>query len=273
MPQLPNPQGVTALDSITHLTEAQRGQVVAAASHGAVYAAYLAAKGGVRAVILNDAGIGKDRAGISGLAYLDQFGIAAATIGHNSARIGDGADMMARGKISHVNEAAAALGCAAGQSCAACADSMAAARPATATPPEQTETRILLRAEAGEPEVWGLDSASLILPEDSARILIVGSHGQTLGGRPETALKYDAIAALFSDAGIGIDDAGISRLPALDARGIPAATVSADSARIGDGKSIYEDGVLSRVNETAAALGPAPGITAREFVSRVIASR
>ncbi len=273
MPQSPNPQSVTALDSITHLTQAHRGLVVAAASHGAVYAAHLAAKGGVRAVILNDAGIGKDRAGISGLAYLDEFGVAAAAIGHNSARIGDGADMMARGKISYVNEAAAALGCAAGQSCAACADAMAAARPATATPPEQTETRILLRAEAGEPEVWGLDSASLILPEDSERILIVGSHGQTLGGRPETALKYDAIAAVFSDAGIGIDDAGISRLPALDARGIPAATVSADSARIGDGKSIYEDGALSRANETAAALGATVGITTREFVLRVIAAR
>jgi len=264
---------IVALDSITHLTGAHRGMVVAAGSHGAVYAAYLAAKGGARAVILNDAGIGKDRAGISGLAYLDGFGIAAAVIGHASARIGDGADMMARGEISHVNEAARALGCAAGQSCAVCAEAMTAAQPATASPPAQSETRILLRAEPGEPEVWGLDSISLILPEDSTRIIVSGSHGQVLGDRPETALKYDAIAAVFSDAGIGADQAGLSRLPALDARAIPAATVSADSARIGDGKSLYEDGVISRVNETAAALGATIGMTTREFVARVIASR
>ena len=80
---------VSVLDSITKLTDDHRGQVVVAASHGAEYAAYLAAKGGVRAVILNDAGVGKDRAGISGLPYLDAIGIAAATIGYRTARIGD----------------------------------------------------------------------------------------------------------------------------------------------------------------------------------------
>ena len=38
-----------------------------AASHGGVYAAYLAAVSKVRGVILNDAGLGLDRAGIGGL--------------------------------------------------------------------------------------------------------------------------------------------------------------------------------------------------------------
>jgi hypothetical protein len=271
MAQILNSQDIVALDSITHLKDAHRGQVVAAGSHGAVYAAYLAAKGGVRAVILNDAGIGKDQAGISGLAYLDQLGIAGAVISHRSARIGEGADMMARGTISHVNQVAAALGCVTGQSCADCAAAMIAAQHSAITPPDQTETRMKLRAEPQEPEVWGLDSASLILPEDSGRILIVGSHGQTLGGRPETALKYDAVAAVFSDAGIGADQAGLSRLPALDARGIPAAAVSADSARIGDGRSLYEDGVISRVNDRAAAMGAAPGTTTRQFILQIIA--
>ena len=42
---------------------------------------------------------------------------------------------------------------------------------------------------------------------------------------PETALKYDVRCALYNDAGIGKDAAGTSRLPALDARGIAAATV------------------------------------------------
>ncbi len=61
--------------------------------------------------------------------------------------------------------------------------------------------------------------------------------------------------------------AGISRLPALDARGIAAATVSAASARIGDARSTYEDGIISRVNARAAALGLREGISAREFVA------
>ena len=98
---------------------------------------------------------------------------------------------------------------------------------------------------------------------------MTGSHGGLLGGRPDTALKADALAALFNDAGIGIDEAGVTRLPALDSRGIAAGTVAASSARIGDARSTYEDGILTRVNRRAAALGLAPGMTAREFVEIV----
>jgi hypothetical protein len=263
---------IEVLDSITKLTDDHRGQVVIAASHGAEYAAYLAAKGGARAVILNNAGVGKNEAGISGLPYLEALGIPAATVSHRSARIGDGADMLARGTISHVNRSAETLGCVTGQSCKQCADHLRAAPAVTTKPPAQSENRILLRQNPGEPEVWGLDSISLILPEDKNRIVISGSHGEALGGKPETALKYDAIAAVFNDAGIGIDKAGLSRLPALDSRQIPAATVFAKSARIGDGRSIYEDGVISCVNETAAALGVTVGMRTPKFVERVIAS-
>src|SRR5207237_589997 len=108
------------------------------------------------------------------------------------------------------------------------------------------------------------DSASLVAPEHHDAIVITGSHGGLLGGRPETALKYDVRAAFYNDAGIGIDEAGVSRLPALDQRGIAAATVAAASARIGDARSTYEDGMLSRVNARAAALGLAAGMPARE---------
>ena len=73
-----------------------------------LYAAYLAAKLGVAAAIFNDAGIGRDRAGIAGLDYLAELGIPAAAVGNMTARIGDGADMMARGIVTHANLLAAA---------------------------------------------------------------------------------------------------------------------------------------------------------------------
>src|SRR5262249_57595608 len=114
--------------------------------------------------------------------------------------------------------------------------------------------------------VGAVGSGALGVHEDKDGVVITGSHGGLLGGRPETALKYDVRGALYNDAGIGKDEAGVSRLPALDARGIAAATVSAVSARIGDARSTYEDGVLSRVNSHAAALGLAPGMPAREAV-------
>jgi hypothetical protein len=134
-------------------------------------------------------------------------------------------------------------------------------------PPPLRESDTLLMVEP--PAVWALDSAAAVGPEHVGMIVVTGSHGGLLGGRPETALKYYALAALFNDAGIGIDEAGVTRLPALDARDIAAATVAAASARIGDARSTYEDGILSRVNTCAAALGAAPGISAREFVAIV----
>jgi len=58
----------------------------------------------------------------------------------------------------------------------------------------------------------------------------------------------------------------------LDQRGIPTATVAAESARIGDARSIYEDGILSKVNLTAANMGAEVGFSTKGFVSAIKAS-
>ncbi|MDP6351338.1 MAG: hypothetical protein QF926_15540 [Alphaproteobacteria bacterium] len=265
---------IVTVDTVTKLDEGHRGKVLIGGSHGGVYAGYLAARAGVRAVILNNAGVGRDSAGIGSLAYLDRLGLAAATVSHETARIGDGGDMAARGVISHVNRTAEALGCAAGQACRDCAARMRDAAPATAVPPLYEEARFLLRAAPdtpGAPEVWGLDSASLIGPDDDGRICITASHGALLGGKPDHAIRARPAAAVFNDAGVGIDDIGISRLPALADRGIPAATVAAASVRIGDARSAWETGIISHVDAPAAALGAAPGQDLQTFVDLVIA--
>jgi len=256
---------IVTADSITRIAEEARGAVVVNASHGGIYAAYLAAKLGCAAAIFNDAGVGREGAGIGGLDYLQRLGIPAATVGHMTARIGDGADMLARGIITHANPLALALGVRPGMACRDAASALTRAEPTQAAPPPALEGAFLLVSD--RPQVWALDSASLVAPEHHDAIVVTGSHGGLLGGRPETALKYDVRAAFYSDAGIGIDEAGVSRLPALDRRGIAAATVAADSARIGDARSSYEDGVLSRANARAAALGLRPGMTAREAVA------
>src|SRR5229473_618273 len=256
---------IVTADSITRIAEEATGAVVVNASHGGVYAAYLAAKLAAAAAIFNDAGVGRERAGIGGLDYLQELGIPAATVGHMSARIGDGADMLARGVISHASPLAMALGVRAGMGCRDAAAALAQAKRAQTAPPPALEGAFLVVSDP--PQVWALDSASLVAPEHHDAIVITGSHGGLLGGRPETALKYDVRAAFYNDAGIGIDEAGVSRLPALDERGIAAATVSAASARIGDARSTYEDGIISRVNTRAASFGLREGISAREFVA------
>jgi hypothetical protein len=260
---------VHTLDSITRLVPAHAEQVVVAASHGAVYAGYCAAAGRVRAVVLNDAGVGKDRAGIGALLWLEALGIAAATAGAGSCRIGDGADMMASGVISFVNAPAAALGCAPGRSVADCAERLRSALPSRQAVPPHAEARFVARDTPGLPKVVVTDSISLVGPDDVGAIVISASHGGLLGGDPKTAIKVDALAAVYSDAGFGKDRAGVSRLPALDARGIAAATVAADSARIGDGRSVYADGVVSCINRTAAAFGIVVGDGVAAFIDKV----
>ena len=258
---------VLTADSITRVGAEAAGAVVVNGSHGGIYAAYVAAKLRVAAAVFNDAGVGQDQAGIAGLDYLAGLGIPAAAVGHQTARIGDGPDMMARGLVTHANSPAIAIGCQPGLACRDAAAALQQAGPSLREPPPALEAAFLLIAEM--PAVWALDSASLVGAEHAGAVVVTGSHGGLLGGRPDTALKNDALAALFNDAGIGIDEAGVTRLPALDSRGIAAGTVAASSARIGDARSTYEDGILTRVNPRAAALGIAPGMTAREFVEIV----
>src|SRR5260370_3757921 len=152
---------IVTADSITRIgSEEAAGAVVVNAAHGGVYAAYLAAKLGAAAAIFNDAGVGRDRAGIGGLDYLQDLGIPAATIGHDTARIGDGADMLARGVITHANALAVALGVRPEMTCRDAAAALARAVPAHHAPPPAIEGAFLLVSEA--PPVWALDSASLV---------------------------------------------------------------------------------------------------------------
>jgi hypothetical protein len=260
-------------DSVTVLPSEARGRAALAASHGGIYAAYCAAKAGVKAVILCDAGVGRERAGIGGLPWLEQLGVMAAAIGHRSARIGDGQDCYARGLISFVNLPAAQAGVTPGMTAREALERLERAdKPPAPLPPAMHEARHEISATNGV-RVFTLDSNALVTPDDAGHIMLTGSHGGLLGGRAATAVKYDVFAAVYNDAGFGIDDAGISRLPALDARGIAGACVSAWSARIGDGQSTLRDGFVSALNARAATCGGEIGIPATELVARLIAAR
>jgi hypothetical protein len=255
---------MTVVDSITELTAAHAGCVAVSGSHGGVIAAYYAARSGVRAALFNDAGIGRDAAGVAGLAYLEPLGVAAAAVDHRSARIGDGADTLACGIVTRVNALAAACGVAPGMTAAEAAERLRTAPGRITAPPPQHESRTVFTD--GGIEIRAIDSVVLAQPEDAGAIIVCGSHGGLHGHRPETALGVDARVAVFNDAGIGKDAAGTSRLPVLDARGIAALTVAASSARIGSARSTYCDGVISAVNPAAARLGAAPGGAVRDFL-------
>jgi hypothetical protein len=258
---------ILVVDSVTLLTDRAQGAVVVCGSHGGIVAGLFAAAGGVTGVIFNDAAIGKEGAGIAGLSLLQQYGIAAAAVDYGSARIGDGEDTHTSGLISFVNRWARQAGVKVGDTAAEAAGRMATwqgaptiapSRPAS---PSEREPCLL---EDGCPRVFALDSVSAVTWNMAGSIILGGSHGGIVNGK---AIKAPVRAAFFNDAGGGKDGAGTSRLPALDVCGIAGATVSAMSARIGDGRDTYESGIISGVNATGAALGLHPDQPAAHAVS------
>lgn len=254
-------------DSITKLGAEAQGAVAVTGSHGGVYAACLARRAGLHAAIFHDAGVGLDHAGIGGLDWLAAQGMAAAAVDHASAPIGQAAAMQARGVISHVNAPAAALGIAPGMTCAEAAMLMQDAPQPHGPCPEISEGRDESTPPGAVRSLVVVDSASLVTPRDAGAVIVTGSHGALFGTDPANALKARAHLALFNDAG----GAAVSRLPLLQERGIAAATVAALTARIGDGRSTHDDGVISALNPAAQALGGHVGQPARDLVTRALA--
>lgn len=107
---------VLLVDSITQLDADDAGAVVVCGSHGGASSGEVALRHGLRAVFFNDAGVGKDDAGIAALAMLQQRGVAGVAVSHTSARIGDALDAWQHGVVSFANDAARALGLQTGES-------------------------------------------------------------------------------------------------------------------------------------------------------------
>lgn len=114
------------IDSITEITPAMAGAVIVSGSHGgrsvSVYA--LGIQPHPYAVFFNDAGIGKENAGIVALEHLEQAGVICGAYSHESARIGEAQDGLANGVISATNRQAISAGIMPGQSVAEAADQL-----------------------------------------------------------------------------------------------------------------------------------------------------
>ncbi len=116
--QVISSQGETSIilmDSISYAGPSDRGAFAVSASHGGKSSAHIASGLPLAGVVFNDAGVGKNDAGIAGLAMLDETGMPALAVSHESACIGDVIDAWEHGTISRVNEAAGRLGFAVGQ--------------------------------------------------------------------------------------------------------------------------------------------------------------
>lgn len=114
------------------------------------------------------------------------------------------------------------------------------------------------RGPQGQP-VLLVDSITQIdAGTDAGAWVVSGSHGGCSSA--SYALAVPLALAVFNDAGVGKDEAGITALGLLQDQGRAAVTVAHGSARIGDARDTWEAGVISRANAAARALGLDPGL-------------
>jgi uncharacterized protein YunC (DUF1805 family) len=257
------------LNSITDANSTSQGRAVVCGSHGGNYPAYLASAAKVSSIIFNDAGFGLENAGIAGVMALSVVGIPAASAAHDSCIIADANDMMTSGVISAVNALAQHYGVKTGDPVKTAIGKIMQCTETAKLLEPVNEARRSFKIKGNNRSILLVDSASLIRQQDEGETIITGSHGGLIGRDPARALKTKARLAVFNDAGIGRKDAGISRLLALDNKGVAAATVAHNSARIGDAKSTFETGVVSAVNRAAARLGLSIGDKLAEILTRL----
>ena len=93
-------------------------------------------------------------------------------------------------------------------------------------------------------------------------IVVAASYSGVLCARMVMSAKPKAVVGL--DCAIGKDGAGIAGLWYYEALGVPAAAVDSNTAEMGNGRDLYDNGVVSRVNDCAQRLGIAPGMRAQE---------
>src|SRR2546427_9984350 len=101
----------------------------------------------------------------------------------------------------------------------------------------------------------------------AGHVLVAVSFAGALSLR--LALPFGIRGLIAHAAGVGKDAAGVSALAVADGLGVPVAAVETMSARIGDGPSVHDEGVISHANAIARALGIAIGMSAHEAARRL----
>jgi hypothetical protein len=98
------------MDSVSYVTASNRSDIIVSGSHGGTTSAGYAIDVAAGAVFFNDAGCGKNNAGIRGLELLQQHSIIGAAVDHCTAEIANAADTYDHGIIAHVNACASQIG-------------------------------------------------------------------------------------------------------------------------------------------------------------------
>jgi hypothetical protein len=217
---------------------------------------------GVRAVIATDAGIGKDEAGISGLKHGEEIGVPVAAIAAMSAETSNGRSTLL-GEISRANAQARALGVKPGMVAYEAAALLAKAPAGKSIPTSLgVEEKAVVVEETPKGRIWATPGTTAIHEKIPNDVICSGANSSRV--MSDGVLRMAAKGAIANDAGISKHNGAIEGVMLLAEKGIPAASVATMSARLGEGLSTWNDGVISVVNSVAAARGVKVGMTAKE---------
>lgn len=260
------PEGVVLLDSLGDLQTGNTTPILVCGSHcgGNSDLARHVKNCGVNAVFLNNAGIGKNQAGVRGLAHYKAENIIACAVDHYSAEIGISIDTWESGIISHLNSKATEAGMQVGDSVQ---EAVAKIKDRINFPslnqehknPKSSvgkqekegtqELKKQIQTQVDGKTITVADSITFLNQNNSGDIVVCGSHGGLSAG--EYAQKYKVKAVFFNDAGIGKNNAGVKSLESLNNKGILACTVDCMSAEIFNGQDVLENGKISVCNQLA----------------------
>lgn len=253
---------VMALDSAADILPRNQGcDVLVTASYIGVLPARLLREHLPRAVIGFDGAGGPQGANIAGLWYMEALNIPAAAVDVMGIILGDGVDVHQNGRISHFNRPAADCGVRAGMPAHEAARLMLERDPGQPGAYEVTNRRVMHESAEGR-QVVVTDSIVFGTEADQRNVLVTAGHTGRSGARH--IIKVRPYGFICSDGGRGRQDSGMAGLAITDQQGIPGATVDARLARMGDGMSTYEDGIISAASGLAQACGVRVGMPARE---------
>jgi hypothetical protein len=265
---------VVVLDSATHshrhatsAVHAPGAEVIVNASYAGVYCARLIEETEPIGMIGIDCGIGKDGAGIAGLWFFEALNVPAAAADIRDVEVGNGRDLWTCGSISRVNGIARTLGVTPGMPVAEAARLMVSSPfPLPEVDPYNRQVR---HTGPHGRSIVATNSIADALPEDRDRNVLC-TAGHTGRSVIDYIIGFRPYGFICSDGAVGKNNSGLVALEPAAAAGIAGAAVSAASARMGDGVSTYEDGVISAVNRLAEAAGVVIGMPAREAARLLI---
>jgi hypothetical protein len=280
------PEGVVLLDSLGDLQPGNTSPILVCGSHcgGNRNLAGHVKNCHVKAVFLNNAGVGKNQAGIRGLTHYEAENILACAVDHDSAEIGIARDTWESGTISHISTQAEAVGIQIGNSVKeAVAKIINIIKHPSSTqksknyePPikndvQDNSSKGDLKKQT-QTQVYGVaitvtDSITFLNENNSGDIVVCGSHGGLSAG--DYAQKNRVKAVFFNDAGIGKNNAGVKSLESLSGAGILACTVDCMSAEIFNGQDVLGNGIITVCNQLAKTRNIKEKMTVKEAIKYI----